>query len=938
MILEAFEIENWSCIGRIAVDGLPPTGVVVLHGPNGTGKSSILEALRACLMDNKSTSKAIGRGFPRDSADKPRVSVTFRAAGASWRITKQFNSRESKLESRTSEGRWKLETADPTEAHERTRQLTGGADSSLGLHQLLWLTQAEFHLPDPKKFDADVQSRLRGVLGVLQTPLDDRFLGRVKGEWSRWFGARSKPGEKPNLKKGSPLDKALAELDRHKADLARIEAEFRVFEAKMERSASLEVSSRDLQRQHDEKTRVRDLLRLEYERSLNRLDAHRFAEERVADAEKRWADALASRRLRAEGEQRLREAESSAATARSDVEDKVRRLRAAEQGLRERRLETQVLHNAGRELQARLNLVGERRQLLALEEQVETARENLRRAEHAAGELDDLKRQAREHPAPDPSTLKRLEENRAKATQLQANLAAAAIALTLIADAGATGPRLVIDGDVSADPGRSADGTPHRLSIRRRAEIAIPGWGRLELTRGSDARSIDQIEADLGALDRSFAEGLAPFGIPAADPSALDRLRGLAADKALRDPEMIRKLEEIDRLAPRGLDESRQAVADLERLVSASDPGMRNGDLPADVGELAKLDARIRQDLRENEERARIAEQREAVAASEIDGNSPADSAMVRGNLRTEMDVAPGLRRGLAEAEGMLASLDALAKARRDELDRMPTAARIDDAVRDGDAALRKARCDLESAKLTESEETIGARLAAADEGLRAIDERLAEARKEFHQIEGALRRSEGLHQKHAAASARVEELARQTDRDRLQSEAYDRLYALFEECREKQLGAVIGPIQDRVLRWMRLLRIGGYQSIRFNDQFLPEALLDGDGATELMLGDESTGTIEQVALMVRLALGSALSTPDEPVVAVLDDPLTHSDVVRLDRMRAVLKNAAAGDPGSSPPAGPLQLLIFTCHPEWFTIDGATTVDLSNPDVLVRRC
>jgi len=96
-----------------------------------------------------------------------------------------------------------------------------------------------------------------------------------------------------------------------------------------------------------------------------------------------------------------------------------------------------------------------------------------------------------------------------------------------------------------------------------------------------------------------------------------------------------------------------------------------------------------------------------------------------------------------------------------------------------------------------------------------------------------------------------------------------------------------------------------------------------------LTLEEESTGTIEQIALMVRLALGSTLSTPEEPVVAALDDPLTHSDVIRLDRMRAVLRNASVGDPSSTPPAGPLQIVIFTCHSEWFAVDGAKIIDLT---------
>ena len=251
MILEGFEIENWSCIKHVSVSDLPPTGTIVFHGPNGTGKSSIIEALRACLMDfpSGSASKELRRWFPKNGGEKPRVSVTFNARGSSWRIAKQFGTKESKLESRTAAGTWKLEKSTASDAHQEMRRLLGDRDSHSGLHQLLWLTQAEFHLPDPKKFDPDVQSQLRAVLGVLQTPLDDRFHARVKEGWSRWFGARSKPGEKPKLKKDCPLDKALAALERRRAKLAEIEEKYPVHERMMEKSGNLEILPRDLRRE-----------------------------------------------------------------------------------------------------------------------------------------------------------------------------------------------------------------------------------------------------------------------------------------------------------------------------------------------------------------------------------------------------------------------------------------------------------------------------------------------------------------------------------------------------------------------------------------------------------------------------------------------------------------------------------------------------------------
>jgi len=106
MIIEGFEIENWTCIKKLTVSGLPPTGVIVLHGPNRRGKSSLVQALRACLMDYSSTSNsnALKSSYPRGSGEKPTVTVTFTAGGMAYRIKKCFGSNKSELASRTSTG------------------------------------------------------------------------------------------------------------------------------------------------------------------------------------------------------------------------------------------------------------------------------------------------------------------------------------------------------------------------------------------------------------------------------------------------------------------------------------------------------------------------------------------------------------------------------------------------------------------------------------------------------------------------------------------------------------------------------------------------------------------------------------------------------------------------------------------------------------------
>jgi AAA domain-containing protein len=201
MIIEGFEIENWTCIKKLTVSDLPPTGVIVLHGPNRRGKSSLVQALRACLMDYSSTSTALKNFYPRGSGEKPTVTVTFRVGGTAYRIKKCFGSNKSELASRTSTGDWRVETATAVEAHSRVCDMVGGDDSGKGLRQLLWLTQAEFRLPEPKKFDANVQAQLRGILGVLQTPLATTGSSIVSGSAGMsGTAASAKPGNNIRLR------------------------------------------------------------------------------------------------------------------------------------------------------------------------------------------------------------------------------------------------------------------------------------------------------------------------------------------------------------------------------------------------------------------------------------------------------------------------------------------------------------------------------------------------------------------------------------------------------------------------------------------------------------------------------------------------------------------------------------------------------------------
>ena len=383
-----------------------------------------------------------------------------------------------------------------------------------------------------------------------------------------------------------------------------------------------------------------------------------------------------------------------------------------------------------------------------------------------------------------------------------------------------------------------------------------------------------------------------------------------ASEHRLRNLDLADKKKDLDLRAPYGLPALHKNVVEVQTRISdlpPTDPA-ELGLLPAEHGELEKLSATLKKHL----------EAKDAEINTRENGESSAETTIAQ-KRNEEM-----------AAKQALAACKATAKNSREELQRLPAEEQILQRIDAAERALQEAAEQLRQTELTDKEMTIHERLDAAQQSFTALEQQIRATAEKYNVIKGRLQESEGLHAKRSSTAARVEELTRLTEIESLEKDAVDRLYALFEECRDKQLGTVMEPIHNRVLSWMCGLDIGNYGEVRFNDAFLPDKLVSRDGTSEFALHEESTGAQEQIGMLVRLALGSTLASADEPAVAVLDDPLTHCDIGRLTRMRAILRRATEGDQKLTPPAGPLQIVIFTCHPEWFRDERATVIDLEN--------
>ena len=283
-----------------------------------------------------------------------------------------------------------------------------------------------------------------------------------------------------------------------------------------------------------------------------------------------------------------------------------------------------------------------------------------------------------------------------------------------------------------------------------------------------------------------------------------------------------------------------------------------------------------------------------------------------------------------------LAATAASAKAGAEELLRLGDETVLQANLAQAQAVRMQAEQALAENQLTEAEKTVEQRFEEARTAMEQRGQRLRELQDEITRLRGVLQGNEGLHIHLADAEAALLEAESALSREKLEAEAHKRLHTLFEECRDKQVQQVMGPIAGRVLDWCRKIGLDDCREVRFGDRFLPESIFlqASTPDTPVLLDDESYGTGEQLSLLVRLALGGLLAK-DEPVTAILDDPLAHADVGKHRRILDILRLAADGGPGWNPPAGRLQIIILTCHPDRFDyLTGARQVDLGQ---LIRR-
>ena len=862
------------------------SGVNILSARNEAGKSTLFRAIRTCLFErHTSTAKDIA-GLATDGLSLPvSIRVGFEHGGRRYEIAKSFL--KSKSASLTRDG---VEIARNAEADEQVWDLLGIAPKSTraldeASYGLLWVQQGHsFALPEPSE----------AAKGQLNSVIEQEVGTLVGGERARILlnTLRSELGkfetEKGSAKAGGPLHAAVEVTARLRAERLAAESQLAALDDKLEELARLRA---DLRTAGDAATA--QAMKADLDESRRKLaEAEKAGEElRRLAAEEKQVHALAEAQAEKLNDLRRRAAAIDTQRARlkellkdqGPIEEEMTALAAALTGITTRKTtldaESEALELQERDL-ARLSGIAarltQRESLLARLLQLEGLRSR-------AAANDAALRAARV----DEAAIKSLETLENEDAALRARQEASA-------------PRL----SIAAKPGSEVriDGTAVSTSMARFAiePVLITVGADVSITVTPPQATQESAEKTLAAQHAKLKALLAACG--AADAADMRRLRG----ERIALEEQARELR-AERAALALKD---NVSAEIERLQSAI--GEIDAEVKRDHADGVPLPAATEIEQRKQEAAARRSTLRAELAGAraEIEAQKEAlaklrerraalqgQSEQIHSGLSSELALLPDEQRA-----AMLADCETELVARRDahRLKAALLAERKTQAPEDGEIERLRSRVE---------------RLATA---IRGQQEQVEKLGVRIAHLEGEVKVAGGDGLGERAATLKVQQEMALAEQVRLTErvEVLKLLRKTVDDCYAERREQLNAPLRRHLKPFLH--DVFPKAEIELGEHFAIAGLNRSGPAAELF-GRLSLGTQEQVAVLVRLAMGAMICERGTDVPIILDDALVFSDDDRIEQMFDALNRAGKNQ----------QVIVLTCRARSFTSLGGRQLQIT---------
>jgi len=847
--------------GPVAIEGIRP-GLNVLIEPNETGKSTLMEALRAAFFVPYSTRAQQAQSYlPHGDQVGPSVKVDFTLDGEEWKVEKRF------LRSPTIELVGPRSTAQGAEAETKLQELLGSTRSSargndVGSHGalgLLWVAQSEgLKIASPSQsvrdtIAASLETEVGSILGgeayrKVRTRVDqqyERYYTQTSGvERERLADARRRLETAKS--EAATASRRLEELEAKFNDLEDSRARLKILQRDQADDTDKEAlkALRNNQTKASEAALILAACKAEYqsaEQSLTALqklvEAHSTAVEECKQAEELLRQTSEKRELTT---QKIEDAKNKVDIAKSEFDAAKSDSAAAKTALENARSLLAQLQRANALDAARMR----HSEVLALESAASEYRAQMK------GAIPQDK-------------INELEALDIRLAELEAALRVGATTLSFAGsvegvlldgehvEAGTrpiTGQTSVVIGatQLVITPPASAASAMNDIEIAREAKNEL--LAELGVASLAEARARNETARNAEAELRSIKARIDAkcFEVPSINLSA-----GSEALKLFVSEHANEEIE-VPAVAP--------DIANLEAALKEADDCRLRKEADRDAA---------------NDSLRRLEEEDQPLAVQEAGQKIALQSAQARLAAIEQNPQWPTISEAIVNAETSC----------------IDTRRKFDDAkgIADGFDAEAIAR------QITSLER----RLKAADDAISELNEKIIRLEATI-ESEGGL----GLAEKNALAQDELEAAEAAFQRVLEEAQTLKLLRETLELARTETSERFVGPVALRAKRHIERLLPGC--EIKFDENMILQSVRRAgfDEDCDLL----SKGTQEQLAILTRIAFADMLREQGAPVSLILDDPLVYSDDGRLDLMLDILTEAAER----------MQVIILTCRDRAF--------------------
>ena len=853
MRIHAITIDNFRAIDHLELRDIPDSGVIVIHGDNEKGKSSVLEAIQIVLTEKHTARNKVTRPVKPVDRDVPvRISLDVSVGPYRMIITKQF------MKSPSSE----LQILEPRPDNRTGREADTLLDDILESHldrfllNTLFMRQGEVEAGINAVGIPSLTSALDDQNGGGEGTEDTALMAAVEAEYAKFFtntGRRLKSYEE-----------FFTVVDELKADLDQARAEISTLGAQVDRVSRLERERDTAEEKLPGALEELELRREDYDAAVK-------VKARAEDAATRLTRATADHRHAVRQQEERADLRARAQKAHAAVEEQSTKLAEAEAAAQleesEITLRTQKLDEASARETAAIAEIKKARTL------VEHLTGEARRVElgELLGGIDELQDQLtvlRARRAADtPVTPADIEELQKATENLKVHRALSQARGGHISFSSAGDTEISVDGQpvtVETD-GPSVD-------LDREVTITI-GDVTMVVNPGSD---ITRSRLELETAETELAELLDRLQVV-----DIDELRSRMAEQEKLDTEIGALTRERDRLTGGGdIDALRAEFSALTDNRAPLDTDLTLGEAGAQL-----LAAQTRRD--EAGEEAKLID-----ATLDALRQRPAERAWTI--LRTRVE---GLRDNATATAADLAR--AVEETTDEELAK--------------NVALKLAECTaVEQEKteidvLLEQSDPVGAEqlFNGAQANVQSYRDAISTTTVELARLESHIQQAAGASERHAQAHAALESAEHRLASEQRRATAAERLREVMIRHRESSRKRYAAPFADKLARLAARV-FGEETGFDLDDQLCISTR--SIGSRTVNLDHLSGGAQEQLAILTRFAIADLVadSSTHGVVPVFIDDALGSTDPVRLTRISTLFGEAGRDS----------QVFVLTCVPE----------------------